>query len=190
MPTVDAVAFEGLLVDLEAYADEHDVPICRRDRGMFLYQLAKQHRPEHAVEIGAAIGYSTALIARALAENGTGRITSIDISPKAVAATRTTLARVGVADIATVVEADGTTGLKQLTTPIDFLFLDADKPSYITYFHAAEPLLTDGAVIVADNVGRFPDQMADYLAEVRRRFDSRTQIFPEDKMEVSIYRKG
>jgi len=47
----------------------------------------------------------------------------------------------------------------------------------------------DGAVLVADNVGRFPGQMADYLAEVRRRFESRTQVFPGDAMEVSIYRQ-
>ncbi len=188
MPTVNADAFERLLVELEAHADEHKVPICRRDRGMFLYQLAKDARPQHIVEIGAAIGYSAALLARALAENDQGHITSIDISQKAVAATRATLERAGFASIATVIEADGAAGVKSLTTPIDFLFLDADKPGYIAYFRAAEPRLTDGAVLVADNVGRFPDQMAEYLSEVRRRFESRTQVFADDAMEVSIYR--
>jgi caffeoyl-CoA O-methyltransferase len=42
--------------------------------------------------------------------------------------------------------------IKTLTGPLDFVFIDADKPNYSNYYEACLPLLKPGALIVADNV--------------------------------------
>jgi caffeoyl-CoA O-methyltransferase len=39
-----------------------------------------------------------------------------------------------------------------LQGPLDFVFIDADKPNYIKYWEAVLPLVRGGGVIVADNV--------------------------------------
>ena len=39
-----------------------------------------------------------------------------------------------------------------LTGPLDFVFIDADKPNYSNYYEACLPLLKAGGLIVADNV--------------------------------------
>lgn len=189
MASADLSGLEPLLIELETTAREHSIPICGRNRGMFLYRLVKEHQPSRVVEVGAAIGYSTILLAHGASENGRGQVTTIEIRADAAEETRRNLARAGLASLVSVMLGDATEVLHALTLPIDFLFLDAEKAHYIDYFKAAEPHLVEGAVLVADNVGRFPDQMAAYLEEVRRRFESHTQEFPEDKMEVSIYRR-
>jgi hypothetical protein len=48
---------------------------------------------------------------------------------------------------------DATTQLQKLREPIDFLLLDAKPSEYLDYLKAAEPLLSPGSIIVADNAG-------------------------------------
>ena len=42
--------------------------------------------------------------------------------------------------------------IKTLTGPLDFVFIDADKPNYSNYYEACLPLLKPGGLLVADNV--------------------------------------
>ena len=51
----------------------------------------------------------------------------------------------------------------------DFAFIDAEKTEYLQYLQLAEPKLQADAVVFADNVGMFADQMSDYLDYVRTR---------------------
>ena len=43
--------------------------------------------------------------------------------------------------------------LPNIEAPIDFLFLDGKPWEYLDYLKAAEPRLSSGAVVVADNAG-------------------------------------
>ena len=81
---------------------------------------------------------------------------------------------------------------------IDLLFLDATPKESLDYLKAAEPMLAQRALVVADNAGVFKDGgMKAYLQYVREseRYDSRFidshfEWRPEvpDGMEVSTYR--
>ena len=66
--------------------------------------------------------------------------------------------------------------------------------NYYQCFQAIAPRLTDGAVIVADNVGIYASGMDDYLSYVRARYRSHTKWFEldlpwasRDAMEVTIF---
>ena len=78
-----------------------------------------------------------------------------------------------------------------------FLLLDNNYSNYFPCFRAIESRLTDGATVVADNVGIGAAGMADYLNHVRSHYESRTHWFEtdlpwvkRDAMEVTIYRKS
>ena len=58
---------------------------------------------------------------------------------------------------------DATEVLKTIREPVDFLLLDNNYSNYFPCFRAIESQLTDGATVVADNVGIGAAGMADYL---------------------------
>ncbi len=47
--------------------------------------------------------------------------------------------------------------MKRLKKPIDVLFLDADKESYVEYFNQLLPLVRPDGLILAHNVDMIPD---------------------------------
>src|SRR5688500_16136949 len=61
---------EGLLAEMEAYADEHRVPIADREVARFLEITARAVGARTVLEIGMAIGYSVIHLARALPSDG------------------------------------------------------------------------------------------------------------------------
>jgi predicted O-methyltransferase YrrM len=52
--------------------------------------------------------------------------------------------------------------------PIDFMFIDADKMNYLSYFKKVEPHLVPNAIVVADNASNFAEYMTDYLEHVTK----------------------
>jgi predicted O-methyltransferase YrrM len=83
----------------------------------------------------------------------------------------------------------------EIRGPIDLLFLDGGFSNYYPCLVRGREHLRDGALLIADNAGIGADEMADYLAWVRRHCDSRTEWFetdlpwnPRDAMEISTYR--
>ena len=59
---------EGLLRDLEEYADEHNVPIVHKEVSELLKVLLKIQKPKRILEVGCAIGYSSILFASSIKE--------------------------------------------------------------------------------------------------------------------------
>lgn len=56
----------------------HDTTSSEVEMGQFLYGLVRMLKPDLAVETGSYVGHSTLQIARAIAENGRGKLISID----------------------------------------------------------------------------------------------------------------
>ncbi len=142
---------DPLLQELEAQARDEGIPICGPQVGTLLFTLAVALRPNRALEVGTAIGYSAIWIGRALAPHR-GRLTTIEIDPRIAARARQHLQRAGLTEVVEVLEGAALTVLPTLVSPVDFLFIDAVKPEYPEYLSHALRLLRPGGLLIADNV--------------------------------------
>jgi caffeoyl-CoA O-methyltransferase len=118
--------------------------------GRFLEFLVRLARPQLVLELGTFTGYSSISMAPALPEGG--RIVTCDIDERAVAIARRYAEEAGVVDRIEYRLGPGLETIAGLDGPFDFVFIDADKESYVDYYEAVLPKLADDGLIVADNV--------------------------------------
>ncbi len=128
----------------------------------FLRIMIEAAQCKRGVEVGTATGYGALLMGMAFEQTG-GHLYTIDIDPKMVVAAREHIDKMDLADSVTVIEGDALKVLPELEGKYDFLFIDALKQDYFNYFKAIAPKLAPGAVIIADNVIKFENQMKDFL---------------------------
>jgi predicted O-methyltransferase YrrM len=121
-------------------------------QGRLLQVLARAVGARRILEIGTLGGYSAICLARALPPDG--RLISLELDPSHAAIARANIARAGLADAASVIAGSALETLSTLSGPFDFIFIDADKPSYPDYLSWALRLSRPGTLIVADNVVR------------------------------------
>lgn len=139
----------ALMQEMEDLAKRDDVPIVHWETGRFLATLVRALDPGAVLEVGTAIGYSTLHMAEQL---GRGRIVTIERDPDRVAQARAFLERGGVADRVQIVEGDALEAIKKLDGPFDVLFVDATKWESEDYVELADPLLSERAVLLVDNL--------------------------------------
>ena len=56
---------KNLIMEMEEYASEHNVPIIEKESIAFIMKYIKAHNIKNVLEIGSAIGYSAILMASA-----------------------------------------------------------------------------------------------------------------------------
>jgi caffeoyl-CoA O-methyltransferase len=123
------------------------------DLARLLTVLIGAIQPRKVLEIGTLFGYSSIVMARALPHGAT--ITTLEVSSKHAEAARQNFDRAGVSDRIELRQGTALDTLKALRREqFDFIFIDADKPSYPAYLDAVLDLSHAGTVIVADNVWR------------------------------------
>jgi predicted O-methyltransferase YrrM len=124
------------------------------EQGQFMALLAKSIDARRAIEIGVFTGYSALSVALALPADG--RLVACDISDENVRIGIPFWQRAGVADRIDVRIAPAADTLRALLAAgeagrFDFVFIDADKTSYDTYYELALDLLRPGGLVVIDN---------------------------------------
>jgi predicted O-methyltransferase YrrM len=127
------------------------------NQGKLLMLLAQSRGARNILEIGTLGGYSTIWLARALEADG--RLITLEAVPTHARVARANIERAGFGpDRVEVRLGRALETLPQLLAegagPFDFIFLDADKPSYPEYFQWCLKLSAPGTLIVADNVVR------------------------------------
>ena len=122
-----------------------------RDEGKFLYLLARAIEAKLIVEIGTSFGYSTIWLAAAVQSHG-GRIISYDILPEKIEAASKSLLEAGLKQNVELIQGDAKTLFKQISEPVDIVFLDADKADYPEFMELSLNKLRVGGILLSDNV--------------------------------------
>src|SRR5258707_14199630 len=116
--------------------------------GRMLRLLTEAAGAKNVVEIGTSTGYSGLWFGLALKSTG-GRLTTFEMDATRAATAREHFSNAGIADLIDIVEGDARANVKRLRGPIDVLFLDADKESYVEYFNQLLPLVRPDGLILA-----------------------------------------
>ena len=139
---------DEVMREMEALADRDNVPIVHWEAGRLLATLCRALDPV-VLEVGTAIGYSTLHMAEQLQN---GRVVTLERDPERAASARGFWERAGVAGRIELIEGDAMQTIKGLEGPFDLLFVDATKDEYRRYIELAEPMLSDRAMLVVDNM--------------------------------------
>jgi caffeoyl-CoA O-methyltransferase len=147
-------ALPPLLEELIAETKQEMGPLARmlsgQLEGTLLQMLVASLGAKRVLEIGMFTGFSALMMAAALPDGGT--LITCDVNPKAIALAKRYFARSPHGKKIEVREGPALDTLKTLQGPFDFVFIDADKTNYVSYYEATLPLLAPNGVIAVDNV--------------------------------------
>ena len=119
-------------------------------QGRVLSVLSKLIRPKVILELGTFTGYSALCLAEGLDKNGV--LHTIDINEELVDIQRSYFDKSDFGPQIIQHLGSAITIIPTLDTTFDLVFMDADKPNYINYFHQIIDKLNPGGVILSDNV--------------------------------------
>jgi predicted O-methyltransferase YrrM len=205
---------EKVLQDIEKTAKKEFLPSIGPIKGKIMKDIIKEHKPEKALEIGTLQGYSAILITINILiqkagkkklnidfENNSGEriLFTLEKDGEMAQIARSNIENSGLTDKIHLIHGDALKVIPKLKSKykFDMVFLDATKSEYLKYLQLIEQygLLNKRAVVVADNVIMYEDEMKDYLDYVRNsgNYMSRTTKTTlefnkkiKDALEVSI----
>jgi predicted O-methyltransferase YrrM len=141
----------GVLGQIQKEAHKKDVPIIPHETVVFLQFLLKQLHPENILEIGAAIGFSSSLMAQLVSK--TGKITTIERQSSMIQKAKETYKRLNLQKKVHLLEAEAENLLKVLPAKTyDFIFMDSAKAKYIIFLPEVLRIMKKGAVLMIDDV--------------------------------------
>lgn len=141
---------DPVLVEMEDYATEHEVPIVGPAVASVLQQLALTINARTVFELGSAIGYSTIWWAQAVGEKG--QVIYTDGDSKNAERARGYFARAGVASRIKIHTGDALEYLSEQKQEFDIIFNDVDKDDYPRVLRLVAPRLRKGGLFITDNV--------------------------------------
>jgi len=161
--------------------------------GMFYNIMLKSINAKKILEIGMSVGYSGLWFADAVMSNtqSDGQIITIDRERFKIDNAKKNFEEAGVSSLIKIRDGEARKVLHDIKEEFgknyfDFIFIDADKESYIEYFDLCLPLVRNGGIIGADNIllpERFNEMMADYLSHVRSNPNVQSVTIPIDNGE-------
>ena len=107
--------------------------------GRLLYALTRAARPATVVEFGTSFGISTAYLAAAVTDNGSGHVLTTELSPVKIAAAQANLEDAGLADVVTSSRATPWRPSPAFTGPVGLVFLDGWKDLCLPVLRLLEP---------------------------------------------------
>ena len=168
------------------------------EKGNILKKEILRSKPARVLELGSFIGYSAILIASNIAN--ASKLISVDIDSKSIEISKKMVTFAGLDHKIQFIEGSATEVIPSLEDSFDFVFIDHGKKSYLKDLLLLEQhsLLNQNAVVFADNVGIFENELENYLNHVRKsklyqssniasKLEYRDNIY--DSVEISIYRQ-
>ena len=125
------------------------------EQGQFMTLLVQLLGAKKALEIGVFTGYSSLCIAFGLPTDG--KLVACDVNEESTAIAHRYWRKAGISNKIDLHLAPAFETLQQLLNSgeaksFDFVFIDADKRNYDTYYEKSLQLLRSGGIIIVDNV--------------------------------------
>jgi predicted O-methyltransferase YrrM len=199
-----------ILAEIEETARKEYLPSIGPIKGKIIEDVIEEYKPKKALEIGTLHGYSAILITNIILggkydnENFNSErsstepiLISVEKDQKIANIAKKNIEKARLSEKIQVINGDALEIIPRLKSEFNMIFLDATKSEYLKYLQLIEKysLLTKRAVVVADNVLIYENEMRDYLDYVRNsgKYISRTTETSleftknvKDALEVSI----
>jgi predicted O-methyltransferase YrrM len=138
---------EQLIIDMEHYALEHDVPIIFKDGIDFLKEVIYENEVSSILEVGTAIGYSA--IQMASVRNNI----LVETVERDEVRYNEAIKNVEHAEMTERIDLNlGDALLYEPKGTYDLIFIDAAKSQYTKFFEMYKVYLKPGGIIVSDNL--------------------------------------
>src|SRR2546423_6716869 len=169
-----------VLRELEQIAIREHLPSVGPIKAKIISAIIQKYKPTTILEIGTLHGYSTILMAADLLpvndddNNNNNKIdeklVTIEIDKNLTNIAKKNIDNAGLSNKIEVICGNALDVIPTLDGyKFDLIFLDAVKNEYLQYLRLieAKDLLKEGAIVVADNVIIYENEMQDYLEYVR-----------------------
>ena len=176
-----------LLHDLQEHGVAHDADKPDRldrlrnlepDSARLLSLLIRATGAKTVLELGTSNGYSTIWLAEALRATD-GRLTSVEIDPARAAQAADNLHRARLSSVVELRVQDAAETLRSSAdAQWDFIFLDAERPAYPSYWPELRRTLRPGGLLAVDNVLSHADQVAAFRELINNSPDVREALAP------------
>jgi len=153
-------------------------------QGRMLSMISWMVRPKVVLEIGTYTGYSALCFAEGLAEGG--KVITMDIKAELEPFVREFLDQSEYKDQIDYQLGNARDLIPQLDETYDIVFIDADKPSYATYYDLTIDRVRPGGWIIADNVlwsGKVAQSNAKVDKDTQHLLDFNAKIQNDDRVE-------
>jgi predicted O-methyltransferase YrrM len=147
---------------VESGKTENISAICRtsskkQSNCLFLYQLIKNLKPVHAIELGACLGVSGAYQAMALQQNRIGKLLTIEGSPGRAAIAEATFKEILLTEFVTLSRGKFEDVLSEELPKrgfVDYIFIDGhhQEDATVEYFQSVLPYFKNGGIMVFDDI--------------------------------------
>ena len=141
---------DELILEMEKYAAENNVPIVTKEVAEYLKFMVDMNRSTNILEVGTAIGYSGILMAKASEKYG-GKLTTIEIDEVRYKEALENFKKAGLTNVNAIL-GDASEEIKKLNEEFDFVFIDASKGHYREFFDDSYKLLKKNGIIFIDNI--------------------------------------
>ncbi|MGL4403754.1 MAG: O-methyltransferase [Fusobacteriaceae bacterium] len=141
-----------LILEMEKYALEHNVPIISKEVAAYLQFVIRERKPKHVLEVGTAIGYSGIVMGMEMDKDAT--LTTLEIDPvrMEVAKENFLKSKLNMNDIHLILGDAGEVIPKLNEEVYDFVFIDAAKGQYRKFFDDSYARLEEGGMVFIDNI--------------------------------------
>lgn len=157
---------EGILAELEEYAEKNHVPIITKDVASLLSILIKSTHTKSILEIGTAIGYSSIIMGNAAGDNF--RITTIEKNQEMIEIASKNIKNAGYDNNIIILDGDASEVLPSINDNYDMIFIDAAKGQYMDFLRLSFDKLKVGGLFICDNV-LFRGMVAEKSLLIRRK---------------------
>lgn len=138
-----------VILEMEDYAKEHNVPIVTKEVAEYLKFIIKSSKSKNILEIGTAIGYSGSVM---LQGSESASLTTLEIDEDRYNEARINFEKMGYSSRVNQILGDALIEIPKLDDIFDFIFIDAAKGKYMNFYKDSYKLLKKDGIIFIDNI--------------------------------------